>query len=195
MRCRKWQELEPWRPFFWASRIPTGIYLRAPHKPVLLPSGYEVDQEVYFAIRLVPMMETMALRIQRYAFLKNPGAHTQRSVKREGYWHFDGAIATSVHKSCKVLRNFMNFLEELAFYNIALSNHENCCFVNNKRFRNSTLSNLMAWNERLELVDGSFLKGEKKEAYKIPWSNGFVLEHEWYQGHNIIDVDSFFSTV
>lgn len=53
----KWLALEPWRPFFWDRWLPTGVYLRAMRRPALLPSGHEVDEEIYFGVRLIPNVE------------------------------------------------------------------------------------------------------------------------------------------
>lgn len=94
--------LEPWRPFFWDRWLATGVYLRAMRRPALLPSGHEVDEEIYFAASLIPKVEIKALRFVGYAFRLDPGTHTSRSVRREGYrgWgrvlYFD--ICYSIHR-------------------------------------------------------------------------------------------------
>jgi len=62
-----------------------------------------VDEEIYFAILLLPDIKPGILRLHRYAFRKNPEKHTKRSVHREGYWHFDRRVATSLFASIAML--------------------------------------------------------------------------------------------
>src|SRR5262249_29256828 len=92
------------------------IYLRSERRPALFPSGHQVDEEIYFAILLSPDIKPRTLRLHRYAFRKNPEKHTKRSVHREGYWHFDRMVATSLFESMAILKYFMHALELLALH-------------------------------------------------------------------------------
>ena len=141
---KRWQDLEPWRPFFWSSRLPTGIYLRSERRPALFPSGHQVDEEIYFAILLSLDIKPGTLRLHRYAFRKNPEKHTKRSIHREGYWHFDRKLATSLFASITILKFLMPILELLALYQ-----PEENSSTKYKRFNETTLSGIIAWEERL----------------------------------------------
>jgi len=141
---KRWQDFEPWRPFFWLSRFPTGIYLQSERRPVLFPSGHQVDEEIYFAILLSPDVKPGTLRLHRYAFRKNPEKHTKHSVHREGYWHFDRRVATSLFASIAILKYLMYTLELLAFYR-----KEENISIKNIRSHKTTLSRIIAWEERL----------------------------------------------
>ncbi len=135
----KWLALKPWRPFFWDRWLPTGVYLRAMRRPALLPSGHEVDEEIYFAVRLVPKVETDGLRFAGYAFRIDPGTHTKRTVRREGYWHFYLGDATSPLASINVLQCVMHSLQELAFGQSVLLDYPN-----------GVLNDLIAWKQRMQ---------------------------------------------
>ena len=136
----KWLGLEPWRPFFWDRWLPTGVYLRAMRRPALLPSGHEVNEEIYFAVRLIPNVEINVLRFSGYAFRINPGTHTRRSVRREGYWHFCLGDAGSALASINVLDCVMHSLQDLAFGQTALLDYPD-----------SILDDLIAWKQRMTL--------------------------------------------
>jgi hypothetical protein len=138
----KWLALEPWKPFFWDSSLPTGVYLRAMRRPALLPSGHEVDEEIYFAVRLVPKVEINVLRFAGYAFRIDPGTHTRRSVRREGYWHFCLGDATAPLASMNVLQCLMHSLQKLAFgQNMLLD------------YPNDVLNDVIAWKQRMTLAN------------------------------------------
>ena len=62
---QKWLALKPWRPFFWDKCLPTGVYLKSERRPALLLSGHKVDEEIYFAIRLIPDREESVLSLHR----------------------------------------------------------------------------------------------------------------------------------
>lgn len=138
----KWLALEPWRPFFWDRRLPTGVYLRAMRRPALLPSGHEVDEEIYFAVRLMPNVEIKVLRFAGYAFRIDPGTHTRRIVRREGYWHFYLGDATSPLASISVLECVMHSLQKLAFGQSVLLDYPN-----------NVLNDLIAWKQRMTLTN------------------------------------------
>jgi hypothetical protein len=138
----KWLALEPWRPFFWDRWLPTGVYLRAMRRPALLPSGHEVDEEIYFGVRLIPNVEIKVLWFAGYAFRIDPEAHTRRSVRREGYWHFYLGEATSPLASINVLECVMHSLQKLAFGQSVLLDYPN-----------SILNDLIAWEQRMRLAD------------------------------------------
>ncbi|MBI2357970.1 MAG: hypothetical protein HYV04_03525 [Deltaproteobacteria bacterium] len=138
----KWLALEPWRPFFWDLWLPTGVYLKATRRPALLPSGHEVDEEIYFAVRLAANVEVNVLRFAGYAFRIDPGRHTRRSVRREGYWHFYLGEATSLVASINVLEYVMHSLQKLAFGQSALLDYPT-----------RALKELIAWEQRMSLAD------------------------------------------
>ena len=144
IKKKRWQDFEPWRPFFWSSRLPIGIYLRSEWRPALFPSGHQVDEEIYFAILLVQDVKPGSLRLHRYAFRKNPEKHTKRSVHREGYWHFDRRVATSWFASIAILKYLMHALELLALYQA-----EENPSIKDTSFNETTLSRIIAWEERL----------------------------------------------
>lgn len=139
---KKWLGLEPWRPFFWDRWLPAGVYVRAMRRPALLPSGHEVDEEIYFAVRLIPNVEIKVLRFAGHAFRINPGTHTRRTVRREGYWHFYLGDATSPLASISVLECVMHSLQKLAFGQSVLLDYPN-----------NVLNDLIAWKQRMTLVD------------------------------------------
>ena len=141
MARTKWQTLKPWKPFFWESELPTGVYLQSQRRPALFPSGRIVDEEIYFTIRLMPEQEGAVLLLHRYAFRINPGTHTKRSVRREGYWYFDRKVACSPSESIHLLKDLMQSLEILAIdrdtFSVPLD---------------ITLASLIAWEERMALA-------------------------------------------
>ena len=147
----KWLGLEPWRPFFWDGWLPTGVYLRAMRRPSLLPSGHEVDGEIYFAVRLMPNVEIKLLKFVGYAFRIAPGTHTRRSVRREGYWHFYLGDASSPVASINVLEGVMHSLQKLAFGQSVLLDYPN-----------SVLNDLIAWKQRMTLADRNLESGIKQ---------------------------------
>jgi hypothetical protein len=147
----KWLALEPWRPFFWDRWLPTGVYLKVMRRPALLPSGHEVHEEIYFAVRLMPNTEINVLRFAGYAFRLDPGTHTRRSVRREGYWHFYLGDATSPLASFNVLDCAMHSLQDLAFVQTALLDYPN-----------SVLKDLIAWKQRMTLADRDVEAGIKE---------------------------------
>jgi len=104
----------------------------------LLPSGHEVDEEIYLALRLVPNVEINVLRFAGYAFRIDPGTHTRRSVRREGYWHFYLGDAPSALASIDILECLMQSLEHLAFGRSA--------FI---EYPHSVLNEVVAWKERM----------------------------------------------
>ena len=138
MLRKRWTDLKPWKPFFWHSHLPTGIYLRSERKPVLLPSGHEVDEEIYFAVRLIPDVERETLSLHLYAFRIDPGAHTKRSVSREGNWYFYRGVASSPSASINVLKFLMEPLEKLALGQNAILNYPD-----------KALHHVVAWEERM----------------------------------------------
>jgi hypothetical protein len=141
----KWLALEPWKPFFWNRWLPTGVYLRAMRQPALLPSGHEVDEEIYFAVCLIPNVESKVLRFVGYALRIDPGTHTRRSVLREGYWHFYLGDATSPLASINVLECVMHSLQKLAFGQSMLFDYPN-----------AVLNDIIAWKQRMTLADRGF---------------------------------------
>jgi hypothetical protein len=151
----KWLALEPWRPFFWDRWLPTGVSLKAMRQPALLPSGHEVDEEIYFAVRLIPNVGTKVLRFAGYAFRIDPGTHTRCSVRREGYWHFSLGDATSPLASINVLECVMHSLQKLAFGQTLLPDYPD-----------SVLNDLVAWKQRMTLADRD-LETSTKEFPKL----------------------------
>jgi hypothetical protein len=148
----KWLALEPWRPFFWNPRLPTGVYLRAMRRPALLPSGHEVDEEIYFAVRLMPNVEIKVLRFAGYAFRLDPGTHASRTVRREGYWHFSLGDATSPLASINVLECVMHSLQKLAFgQSVPLINYPN-----------DVLNDVIAWKQRMTLANEGVGNGSRR---------------------------------
>jgi hypothetical protein len=139
-RRNRWLALKPWEPFFWGNRLPIGIYLRSVRKPALLPSGHEVDEDIFFAIRMEPEVEKSVLVLHRYAFRKNPGRHTKRSVRREGYWHFDIKVSRSPEESVLLLKDMMREIERLAASRETTENS-----------LGTILNQLVAWEERMAL--------------------------------------------
>lgn len=147
----EWLVLEPWKPFFWDRGLATGVYLRAMRRPALLPSGHEVDEEIYFAVSLIPNVEIKVLRFVGYALRIDPGTHTRRSVRREGYWHFCLGDAASPLASINVLECVMHSLQKLAFgQNVLLD------------YPNGVLNDLIAWKQRMTLVDRDLEAGKKE---------------------------------
>lgn len=138
---KKWLALMPWKPFFWGNRLPTGVYLRSEQRPALLPSGYEVDEEIYFVIWLRPNVDEKVLSLHRYAFLVEPGRHTERSVRKEGYWYFDVRDVSSPFEAVTLLRDLLRSLETLAFGRD--TGHS---------FPEALLVRVVAWEERIALV-------------------------------------------
>ena len=139
---KKWLALQPWKPFFWREKpIPAGVSLRSEQRPALLPSGHEVDEDIYFAIRLRPEAEKEILLFHRYAFLKDPGKHTERSVRREGYWHFDARVASSPLAAVTLLKDLMRSVETLAFRQDTSNG-----------FPEALLIRVVAWEERMALA-------------------------------------------
>ena len=122
MLRKRWKDLNPWKPFFWHSQLPTGVYLKSERRPVLLPSGHEVDEEIYFGVRLIPDVERETISLHVFAFRIDPGAHTKGSVSREGYWYFDNGVASSPCASINVLKFLMEPLEKLALGQNAILN-------------------------------------------------------------------------
>lgn len=137
---KKWLALKPWKPFFWYSQLPTGVYLRSERRPALFPSGQQVDEEIYFAIRLIPDVGKAVLSIHRYAFRIDPGTHTKRFVHRKGYWHFDASVSTSPSESINLLKELMHSFEVLAFDRDAIQNSADISYT------------LVAWEERMALA-------------------------------------------
>ena len=135
---KKWLALKPWKPFFWENRLPTGVYLKSEQRPVLFPSGHKVDEEIYFAIRLRPDMKEAVLLLHRYAFRVDPGKHTERSVRKEGYWHFDVRVASSPLGAVTLLKDLMCSLETLVFGRGA-----------SHSFPEALLTRVLAWEERM----------------------------------------------
>lgn len=107
----------------------------------MFPSGHLVDEEIYFAIRFMPDVEKAVLLLHRYAFLIDPGAHTRRVVRREGYWHFDVSVAGSPSESINLLKHQMHSLEILALNRDTISYSPDISF-----------SSLVAWEERMALA-------------------------------------------
>ena len=105
--------------------LATGVYLRAMRRPALLPSGHKVDEEIYFAVRLIPNVEIKILRFVGYAFRIDPGKHTRHSVCREGYWQFYLGDAASPVASINVLECVMRSLQKLAFAQSVLRDYPN----------------------------------------------------------------------
>ncbi len=138
---KMWLVLKPWTPFFWEKRLPTGISLRPEQRPATLPPGHKVDEEIYFAIRLRPDVEETVLLLHRYAFRVDPGKHTERSVRKEGYWYFDVKVASSPTKAVEFLKDLMHPLETLAFGRD--TSHS---------FPEAILIRLVAWEERMALA-------------------------------------------
>ncbi len=147
----KWLALEPWKPFFWDPCLVTGVYLRAMRRPALLPSGHEVDEEIYLAVRLIPNVEIKILRFVGYALRVDPGTHTRRSVCREGYWHFYLGDATSPLASINLLECVMPMLQKLAFGQSVL-----------RDYPNGILNDLIAWKQRMTLADRHLEAGIKE---------------------------------
>ena len=141
MLRKEWQALRPWKPFFWYSRLPIGVYLRSERRPALFPSGRLVDEEIYFAVRLIPDVQKAVLSLHRYAFRIDPGTHTKHSVHRKGYWHFDASIASLPSESLNLLKDLMQSLEILAFDRDAIRNPLDI-----------SLDSLVAWEERMTLA-------------------------------------------
>ena len=138
----EWLVLEPWKPFFWDRGLVTGVYLRAMRRPALLPSGHEVDEEIYFAVSLIPNVEIKILRFAGYAFRIDPGTHTRRSVRREGYWHFYLGDANSPLASINVLECVMHSLQKLAFGQSVLFDYPS-----------GVLNDLIVWKQRMTLAN------------------------------------------
>jgi hypothetical protein len=119
-------------------------------RPALLPSGHEVDEEIYFAVRLVPNVESKVLCFVGYAFRIDPGTHTRRSVRREGYWHFYLGDATSQLASINLLKCVMHSLQKLAFGQSVLLDYPD-----------GVLNDLIAWKQRMTLADRDLEAGIK----------------------------------
>ena len=147
----QFRPLELWKPFFWDDWLPTGIFLRSKRRPVLLPSGHEVDEEIYFAVRLMPDMERTVLSFDLYAFLKDPGTHTKRSVRREGYWYYHLGKTTSPSASIDVLEYLMHSLEMLALGKSVILDYPH-----------DVLNHLVAWEQRMGLEDRTVETGIKE---------------------------------
>jgi hypothetical protein len=164
---KKWLALKPWTPFFWENQLPTGVYLRSEQRPALLPSGYKVDEEIYFAIRLRADVEGTVLLLHRYAFLTDPGKHTERSVRKEGYWHFDVRGASSPLEAVTFLKDLMCSLETLAFgRDISHS------------FPEAILIRVVAWEERMALA---IRKSWPESAIEKPCEQGAFPDSIEYQ--------------
>ncbi len=138
MLRKRLMDLKPWKPFFWRSKLPTGVYLKSERRPVLLPSGHEVGEEIYFGVRLIPDVESKTLSLHLYAFRIDPGAHTKRSVSREGNWYFYRGVASSPSASINVLKFLMEPLEKLALGQNAILNYPD-----------TALHRIVAWEERM----------------------------------------------
>jgi hypothetical protein len=141
MARNTWMALKPWKPFFWDPWLPTGVYLRSTRRPALLPSGHEVDEQIYFAVRLAANVQVNVLRFAGYAFLIDPGTHTSRSVRREGYWYYPMGEASSASGAINLLKHLMDFFEGLASY----GNRE-------PDYSEATLARIIAWDERVALA-------------------------------------------
>ena len=87
---------------------------------------------------VLPNVEEMVLLLHRYAFLVDPGKHTERSVRKEGYWYFDVKVAPSPAKAVEFLKDLMHSLETLAFGRD--TSHS---------FTEAILTRLVAWEERM----------------------------------------------
>ena len=155
----KWLALEPWRPFFWDGQLATGVYLRAMRQPALLPSGHEVDEEIYFAVCLIPNVERNVLRFAGYALRIDPGTHTRRSARREGYWHFCLGDATSPLASINVLECVMHSLQKLAFGQSVLLDYPA-----------GILNDVIAWKQRMTLADRDSDKHKRISEPKLTLS-------------------------
>lgn len=154
MRRRRWLELQPWKPFFWDKDIlPTGIYLKAEGKPATLPSGHEVDEELFYSIQLElsyeelylwskpPPEQAIGILFPKYVYRIDLKKHTRRSVRREGCWGCGSCLATSPSEAIKILKNFMHFFEMLAFeQHVTQDSLE------------PALIKLVAWEERLGIL-------------------------------------------
>ena len=154
MRRRRWLELQPWKPFFWEKGIlPTGIYLKAERRPALLPSGHEVDEELFYSILLElryeksplwskpPPEEAIGISFPKYIYVIEPKKHTRRSVHRQGSWGYGACLATSPAEAIKILRNSMDFFERLALEQPVTQDS-----------LEPALTKLVAWEERLGLL-------------------------------------------
>ena len=99
---KRWQDFEPWRPFFWSSRLPIGIYLRSERRPALFPSGNQVDEEIYFAILLSPDVKPGTLRRNR------SGCDNRNHAAACDFWSLlgsrDGAASPRKAASCAAVR-------------------------------------------------------------------------------------------
>lgn len=140
MERNKWLAPKPWRLFFWDDWLPTGVYLRAMRRPALLPSGHEVDEEIYFGVRFIPKVGSKLLLFGGYAFRIDPGTHTRRSVRREGYWYYAMGEASSASRAINLLKHLMDFFEGLALYRSRKSDYSE-----------TTLARIIAWDERITL--------------------------------------------
>lgn len=141
---KRWTDLNSGKPFFWHSKLPTGVYLKSERRPALLPSGHEVVEEIYFGVRLIPDVERETLSLHVFAFRIEPGAHTKRSVSREGYWYFDRGVASSPAASINVLKFLMEPLEKLALGQNAIMNYPD-----------KALHHVVAWEERMVSAVGA----------------------------------------
>jgi hypothetical protein len=160
MLRKRWENLEPWRPFFWSNGLPTGLYLQSERRPALFPSGHKVEDEIFFSILLTPYLKAVTIGLHRYAFRKNPERHAKRSVYREGYWYFGRQVATSSSEAIAILKNFMHALELLAFHQYETQKVPQCgaftnltprehFFIKDTKFNKITLSRIVAWEERM----------------------------------------------
>ncbi len=154
MRRRRWLELQPWKPFFWGKDIlPSGIYLKAEGTPAMLPSGHEVDEELFYSILLElkyekrylwskpPPGQATGILFPKHVYRIDPKKHTRRSVRREGYWGCGSCVATSPSEAIGVLKNFMCFFEMLAFKHYVTQDS-----------LEPALNKLVAWEERLGIL-------------------------------------------
>lgn len=137
--AEKWLALEPWKPFFRDSRPPAGVYLKSGRRPPLLPSGHEVDDDIYFAIRLVAEVEKRAFFFCLYGFRLDPGKHRERPVHHGGYRYFgDGGDASSELGSINILKELMQLLEMIALDQNPTS-----------QYPDEVLSHVVAWHDRM----------------------------------------------
>lgn len=139
MARKKWLALEPWKPFFRDSQPPAGVYLKSGRRPALLPSGHEVDDDIYFAIRLVAEVEKGTLFFCLYGFRLDPGKHRERPVHHGGYRYFgDRGDARSEPGSINILRELMQLLEMTALNRSPVS-----------EYPDEILSHVIAWDDRI----------------------------------------------
>ena len=113
------------------------------------------------------MSRRTGLLLHRYAFLKDPGKHTERSVRREGYWHFDARVASSPPAAVTLLKDLMRSLETLAFGRDT-----------SHGFPEALLIRVVAWEERMALA---IRKSWPESATEKPSEQGAFPDSIEYQ--------------